>query len=383
MNTPEIRFKEFSEEWKFSKIIDLAEIKTGNKDTQNKVVDGLYPFFVRSDNVERINSYSFDGEAILTSGDGVGVGKNVHYINEKFDFHQRVYSIRNFKNELNVKFTYFQFKDRFYDRVKRLSAKNSVDSVRMDMIADMLISYPSLTEQQKIASFFNAVDKKLNQLKKKKELLEQYKKGAIQQIFSQELRFKDKNGEEFPEWKPTLMSEILKEVNEKSTINNQEQILSSTAKGLFRQIDYFKKEVASSDNVGYKILRKNQLVFSPQNLWMGNINVNLKFEIGIVSPSYKIFTFKQIIQPFFAKYLLTRPFMINEYKIASVQGASVVRRNLEMEAFENIKFKLPVLQEQQKIADFLSSIDKKIELVSKQIERTELWKKGLLQKMFV
>lgn len=80
------------------KLGDVCEIKTGKKDTKNKEDDGEYPFFVRSNTVERINSYSYDGEAILTSGDGVGVGKNFHYINGKFDFHQRVYSLRKFKN---------------------------------------------------------------------------------------------------------------------------------------------------------------------------------------------------------------------------------------------------------------------------------------------
>lgn len=96
-NVPNLRFPGFEEEWEVKKLGEISEIKTGSKDTQNKVEDGLYPFFVRSNSVERINTYSFDGEAILTSGDGVGVGKNIHYINGKFDFHQRVYSIRNFK----------------------------------------------------------------------------------------------------------------------------------------------------------------------------------------------------------------------------------------------------------------------------------------------
>ncbi|WP_230988171.1 hypothetical protein [Bathymodiolus japonicus methanotrophic gill symbiont] len=71
----------------------MADITTGNKDTQNKVNGGVYLFFVRSQTVGKINSFSYDGEAILTSGDGVGVGKNFHYINGRFDYHQRVYCI--------------------------------------------------------------------------------------------------------------------------------------------------------------------------------------------------------------------------------------------------------------------------------------------------
>ena len=93
-----MRFPNFEGEWKVKKLGEVCEIKTGNKDTQNKVENGKYPFFVRSNTVEKIDSYSYDGEAILTSGDGVGVGKNFHYINGKFDFHQRVYALRNFRN---------------------------------------------------------------------------------------------------------------------------------------------------------------------------------------------------------------------------------------------------------------------------------------------
>ena len=110
---PQLRFKEFSGEWEEKKLGELADITTGNKDTQNKVDDGIYPFFVRSQTVEKINSYSYDGEAILTSGDGVGVGKNFHYIQSKFDFHQRVYCIYKFKNKVFGKFIFHYFSSFF------------------------------------------------------------------------------------------------------------------------------------------------------------------------------------------------------------------------------------------------------------------------------
>lgn len=99
---PKLRFPEFQDsgEWKSHIISDLAKVTTGNKDTQNKVDDGDYPFFVRSQTVERINSFTYDGEAILTSGDGVGVGKNFHYIIGKFDFHQRVYCIYDWRAQI-------------------------------------------------------------------------------------------------------------------------------------------------------------------------------------------------------------------------------------------------------------------------------------------
>jgi len=200
MNAPALRFKEYSKLLEPKTICAVADVTTGNKDTQNKIENGKYPFFVRSQVVERINSYSLDCEAILTSGDGVGVGKNFHYVNEKFDFHQRVYCIYNFKENVSGKFVFHYFSEKFNKRVMRLSAKNSVDSVRRDMITEMPIRIPCISEQTKIATFLSAIDEKVNHLTQKHELFEQYKKGVMQKIFSQEIRFKDDQGGEFPEW---------------------------------------------------------------------------------------------------------------------------------------------------------------------------------------
>lgn len=182
---PRLRFAEFldTEGWEEKAISDIAKVTTGNKDTQNKIETGKYPFFVRSQTVERINSYSFDGEAILTSGDGVGVGKNFHYINGKFDFHQRVYCIYDFDKNVLGKFIYMYFSEHFYKRVMQLSAKNSVDSVRMSMITEMPIYIPSLAEQQKIASCLSSLDELIKAENDKLEALKGHKKGLMQQLF--------------------------------------------------------------------------------------------------------------------------------------------------------------------------------------------------------
>ena len=100
-------------DWPQTIVADIAEVTTGERDTQDRIPDGQYPFFVRSQTVERIDSFSFDGEAVLTAGDGVGVGKIYHYINGKFDFHQRVYRISNFR-DYDGKFFFYFFSSHFY-----------------------------------------------------------------------------------------------------------------------------------------------------------------------------------------------------------------------------------------------------------------------------
>lgn len=168
--------------WEKSTIGKISDISTGNKDTQNKKDDGKYPFYVRSPNPERIDTYSYDGEAILTAGDGVGVGKVIHYVTGKFDFHQRVYKISDFDNHKAWgRFVYFYFLEHFYNRVKRMSAKNSVDSVRYSMISEMPLSLPSLPEQKVIADVLSAADEEISLLQKDLEQ-EKLKKKSLMQL---------------------------------------------------------------------------------------------------------------------------------------------------------------------------------------------------------
>ena len=182
LNVPHLRFPEFTEEWERKRFKDVCNITTGNKNTQNKSDDGIYPFYVRSQIVERINSWTFDGEAILTAGDGVGVGKVFHYSTGKIGVHQRVYILSDFK--CDGKYLYSYFAGNFYNRVKRMSAKNSVDSVRMEMIADMPISLPSNEEQKKIGHLLALLDERIATQNKIIEDLKKLKSAIIEKLYS-------------------------------------------------------------------------------------------------------------------------------------------------------------------------------------------------------
>ncbi len=182
---PALRFPEFVNGGAtvFKMVGEISKVTTGSKDTQNKVDEGQYPFFVRSQNIERIDTFSYDGEAVLTSGDGVGVGENYHYINGKFDFHQRVYCIYDFKRCVDGKFFYYHFSARFKKRVKTMSAKNSVDSVRMAMITEMPIWLPTIGEQQCIADCLSALDDSITAQEMKIQTLISHKASLVQQLF--------------------------------------------------------------------------------------------------------------------------------------------------------------------------------------------------------
>lgn len=379
INIPTLRFPEFNGEWELKKLGETCEIKTGNKDTQNKVDNGLYPFFVRSNTVERINSYSFDGEAVLTSGDGVGVGKNFHYVNGRFDFHQRVYSLRNFKKEYFGKFIYSLFSEKFYDRVIRLSAKNSVDSVRMDMISEMNIFFPTLTEQQKIATFLTAVDEKLQAMKQKKTLLEQYKKGVMQQIFLQEIRFTDENGDGFSDWEEKNGNLIFESVSDKNH-NSDLPILAITQEfgAIPRDLIDYSVSVTEKSIESYKVVQIGDFIISLRSFQGGIEYSNYK---GICSPAYIILrSHIQINNLFYKTYFKTDGYIKELQKnLEGIRDGKMI----SFKYFSDIKLPLPSLKEQNKIANFLSAIDDKINQCQTQIANTEVWKKGLLQQMFV
>ncbi len=182
---PRLRFAEFQNapEWRLESIDEFSQTTTGKRDTQDKVDGGSYPFFIRSQSTERIGTYAYNGEAVLTSGDGVGVGKNFHYINGKFDFHQRVYCIHQFKNHVHGRFFFFYFSEHFGPRVRRVSAKNSVDSVRRSMITDMPVPLPDITEQKAIADCLSVHDSLVDAQVAKLDTLRTHKQGLLQQLF--------------------------------------------------------------------------------------------------------------------------------------------------------------------------------------------------------
>lgn len=173
---------EIPEHWKIKRTRFLCNIQTGDKDTVNREDDGLYPFYVRSPKVERINTYSFDGEAVLMAGDGVGAGKVFHYANGKFDYHQRVYNLHNFKDVSGL-FFYYYILNKFRYIIEEGAAKNTVDSVRLNMIQDFWMTIPPVSEQQNIVKYIDGeiskIDAQISKANRRIELLNELKQSII------------------------------------------------------------------------------------------------------------------------------------------------------------------------------------------------------------
>ena len=178
------------EDWECTTAKQLMKIETGSRNTENKTNTGIYPFFVRSQKIESIDTYHYNCEAVLTAGDGVGTGKVFHYCIGKFDAHQRVYVMSGF-NGISGRYFYYYFSENFEKEVSKYTAKSSVDSVRHDMIAEMKIPLPPLPEQQRIAEALSDVDGMISSLEKLIAKYKSIKTACLQQMFPQ-------NGETVP-----------------------------------------------------------------------------------------------------------------------------------------------------------------------------------------
>jgi type I restriction enzyme S subunit len=181
--TGQTRLPGFSGEWEVKRLGDVAHIKTGSKNNEDKVEDGAYPLFVRSQTVERINSYSYDCEAILVPGEG-GIGSIFHYISGKFDCHQRVYKISAFNADTSGKFIFYCMKNSFQKQATRNSVKATVDSLRLPTFLEFEFAVPSHEEQTAIAAVLSDMDAELAALEARLAKTRALKQGMMQELLT-------------------------------------------------------------------------------------------------------------------------------------------------------------------------------------------------------
>ena len=365
MNVPKLRFKEFKDDYIKLRYKDVLKIKSGKDQKQVEDKNGKYPILGTGGQIGKTNSFLYDKPSVLIGRKGT-INKP-QYMESPFWtvdtlFYSHIY-------EPNIpKYLFYLFQNVNW---KKYDESTGVPSLSSSTIESVECSIPSPDEQIKIANFLSLLDKKIELQTKKIEDLKLFKKGVIDYIS------KKIETEKIP------LKNILVEQNYKTTKNNEYEILSSTAKGIYLQKDYFNKQAASDNNIGYKILKKNQLVLSPQNLWMGNININKEYNIGIVSPSYKVFNINDNIDINFFNYWIKSAKALYEYKISSEQGASIVRRNLNMDLFYEIVADIPKGKWQNEIGKIIKLLDLKVQYNESSLQKLLDLKKGLMQNMFV
>lgn len=411
--TPKLRFKEFDNEWEEKKLSSKIKFIAGYafKSFEMKSVDSKYQLLKMSNIYKselqldrnpsyweqidsKIEKYLLKKKDILLTLTGT-VGKQDYGYsivipeNNRFLLNQRLVCLRakpkesdaDFINNLikTSKFYYF-----FFNESK--GGTGNQTNVGIDDLRNIKLSIPNLPEQQKIANFLTAVDTKLQQLTTKKESLAQYKKGVMQQLFSQQLRFKDDDGSDFLDWEEKRLGEIAIRNSKKNKEDKVSFVLTNSARqGIVSQQDYFDRDIANKNNLeGYYIVAKDDFIYNPRisvHAPVGPIKRN-KLKEGVMSPLYSVFRFNENNLEYFEYFFETIVWHKYLNSVANF-GARHDRMNISNEDFFKMPIPMPCDKERQKIANYLSAIDKKIEDVQTQLSKTQAFKKGLLQQMFV
>jgi len=393
MSEPKLRFKGFNDDWEEALLTDIVHFYNGKG--HEGVVDenGEYILinskFISSDRavfkrVSECHQKVFDDSLVMVMSDvpnGKALAKFIHIVDGKeYALNQRI-GMLVFKEEFSSKFYQYPLnRNKYY-----LAFDSGVGqtNLRKDEVLECPIYKLSLREQTKIASFLSAVDEKISQLTQKHELLSQYKQGMMQKLFSQQIRFKADDGSEFGEWENTVLGDIADIVGGGTPSTNNEEYWSGDVVWLTPSEINQKFIGESKRTISELGVQKS----SAKKLPIGTILFTSRATIGEVAIAIAEVTTNQGFQSFISNEKTFNEFLyywiVNNKKSFIERASGSTFLEISKSKIQPMEISLPCLEEQTKIANFLSAIDQKIEVVAQQIEQAKKWKKGLLQQMFV
>ncbi|MGL1886133.1 MAG: restriction endonuclease subunit S [Reichenbachiella sp.] len=417
---PKLRFKEFEGELELLDLDQIAEFKSGRTPSKDNPAywKGDIPWISAGSMVGKYYSKSDRKLTVLglTKGSPLAVKDTLLLLvrggmlyskipigiaEQDVAFNQDVKAlIVNEKSSSDFVYQWFLANEH---RLLNMVVGTGVGAGKLetDDLKQLKINLPTLHEQQKIVGFLTVIDEKIQHLNRKKSLLEQYKKGVMQNLFKPPLlgavrrfegkreraiRFKDEDGTDYPDWEEKKLGELASRVAVRNKFNRLNHVLTNSAtRGIVSQQDYFDKDIANQENLaGYYVVSKNDFVYNPRiskHAPVGPIKRN-KIGEGVVSPLYLVFRFNEENLEYFEYYFSTNGWHQYLNTVANSE-ARRDRMNISQGDFFNMLIPYPCEMERKKLVDCLSSIDQKIEAVNQQIKHWQTFKKGLLQRMFV
>lgn len=415
-SVPKLRFPEFKGQWDKKKLGEVAEFKVTNSfsrenlNYENGFVKNIHygdihtkfqtlfditkeevPYINAEISISRISDdfYCKEGDLVFAdaSEDLNDVGKSIEIVNlnnEKLLSGLHTLLARPKENYFSIGFNGYLLKsNNIRLQIKKEAQGSKVLSINVGRISKIELHFPTLPEQKHIASFFTILDKKIAELKQKKNLLEQYKKGVMQKMFSQELRFNDEKGKAFPKWEKKKLGDVLIKNSNKNKGQRYSLVQSVSNKhGFINQDEMFEdRRVASKDTSNYYVIEKGHFAYNPSRIDVGSLAYKFDDEVSTISPLYISFRAKKeyLKDDYLLNWFNTEQFI--KQMNSSFEGS--VRNTLSYESLVKMEVSIPSITEQTKIANFLSAIDEKINRTENQIQQTQQYKKGLLQKMFI
>ncbi|MBT8589626.1 hypothetical protein G6692_03645 [Polynucleobacter paneuropaeus] len=380
---PKLRFKEFKNQWVSNKLDALVDsIQSGN--SKHRTEDGKFPLFGSTGAIGMTNATEYSGIAILIARVGANAGSK-YLVDGNYSVTDNTLILR-----LKSSNDYDFFSNLLeYKKLNKLTFGSGQPLVTGGLLKQLEIKSPDLIEQTKIAKFLTAVDTKISQLTKKHELLSSYKKGVMQKIFNQELHFKDDDRREFPEWELTTIGEISSKITAGGTPSTLKKEYWGGSIRWMNSGELNLKVVfevenritqAGLENSSTKLIPKNCVLIglAGQGKTRGTVAMNLvelctNQSIAAILPNPTIFNTRYLYQNLEARY----------DELRSLSAGDGGRGGLNLQIIKSMEISLPCLEEQAKIASFLTAIDDKITNVKTQLEATKQYKQGLLQQMFV
>ena len=398
---PELRFKEFDGVWEIFKLVDVTEkIQDGTHFSPNinEVKDYKY---ITSKNIRQgyldLNSVDYISEKehrkiykrcdviygdVLLTKDGSNTGNAcLNNLKEEFSLLSSVAFLRANKSEATNEYIYQLISSTKGKReIQKSISGQAITRITLTKLRNYKFAYPSLPEQKKIATFLSTIDKKIQQLTCKKELLETYKKGLMQQLFSGELRFRDEEGKEYPAWEIKKLGSL---VEIRSGYSPSKYDFVEGGAYPFLKVEELNNSTKYQQNSrfytnnGKGLIERDSVIFPKRGAAILGNKVRILIKEAFIDSN--LMTIKPINDELYHEFLYYKIFAAKLYKIADTSTIPQINNK----HIEPHKMLIPSYSEQRKIANCLSSIDKKIDATTNQITKTQTFKKGLLQKMFV
>lgn len=379
-------------DWDKFRLKYLCKISTGDSDTKDADEEGSYPFYVRSPVIERSTKYTFDGEGILMAGDGAGAGRIFHHAYGKYAVHQRVYRLYDFKN-INSNYLFYYIGEMFPHEMDKGSAQSTVPSVRLPMLTNLPVLLPPIDEQAQIVSFLDekcaAIDEAVTRQKEAIEKLKEYRKSVITKAVTKGLEDNTDMKDSCEGWCGLIPQnwEMVK-IKYLFTIRKRiigydgPPVLSITQRGILpKDVESNEGQIAAS-YANYQIVNPGDFAMNHMDLLTGWVDIS-KFS-GVTSPDYRVFTLNdsENNDPRYMLYLFQLLYFNKVFYGLGAGISSLGRWRLQASVFKNFKLPVPPLEEQKKIAYYISSKDNaiqtSIEKHQKIIDKLEEYKKSLV-----